>query len=204
MGSGEDLVLDFTPSFCSVGNSGECAARGFQKCPVTCSAAFCVWAPGAFPGLPFGIILSLSPSIFLMPPWINAVQLEPARCLLAASPCPLPTQPHCHFQSLQSCASCQTQPSCPVLAWPLEAAAQSWVELSPWGVDVLGSKVNGSEAPLDPWPWRVLQITSLALTAPPLSPLSPVPCHHCPQFLPSTREKVTVLPTGSPSGATFL
>ena len=146
-----------------------------------------------------------SPSIFLMPPWINAVQLELARCLLAASPSPLPTQPHCHFQSLQSYASCQIQPSCPALAWPLEAAAQSWVELSPWGVDVLGSKVNGSVAPLNPWPWRVLQITSLALTAPPLSPLPPVPCHHCSQFLLSpTHEKVTVLPTGSSSGATFL
>lgn len=108
-------------------------------------------------------------SIFPIPPWIKAVQLEPARCPLAALPCPLPTQPRCHFQSLQSYASCQIQPSCPALAWPLDIAAQSWVELSPQGVDVLDSRIISSVAPLNPWPWRVLQTTNLALVVPPLS-----------------------------------
>lgn len=33
VGSGEHPVLDFTPSFCSVGNSGECTARRISEVP---------------------------------------------------------------------------------------------------------------------------------------------------------------------------
>lgn len=65
-GRGEDLVLDFTLSFCSVGNFGDVLTGGFPKCQARCSAAFCVWAPGAFPGTPIRKH-PFSPSIFLDP-----------------------------------------------------------------------------------------------------------------------------------------
>lgn len=189
------LCGNFTPSFCSAGNSGESTARRISEMPsqVLC-CLLCLLRLGSrgLPGAPIWKHL-FSPRIFLIPPWIMVVQLEPARCPLAASPCPLPTQPSCHSQSLQSYASCQIQSSCPGLAWPLDTAAQSWVELIPWGVDVLDSKINSSVALLNPLPWRVLQTTSLALTA--------CPCRQCPQFLLSpSHEKVAVLPTGSPLG----
>lgn len=64
------------------------------------------------------------------------------------------------------------------------------------GVDLLDSKLNGSVAPLGPWPWRFLQTTSLAPYP---------PCHCCHHFfLPPSHKGVAVFPTSSPPAGDHL
>lgn len=152
--------------------SGGALLGGFQDSLARRSAASAFGLQG-FPRAPIWKH-PFSLSAFLSPPWINAVQLEPARCLLATSLGSLPTQLHRHFQSLQYYASCQVRPSCPALAWLLDTAAQSWVELSPWGSGSL--RLQNQWLSSSSWSMALEMFANHQLgTIPSLSSLSPFP-----------------------------
>lgn len=107
--------------------------------------------PGSYPRVPTFLLPpgSITPPSPQPGPWTNTLQLEPADCLLAPSPCSLPAQPHpslpiTPIQSIQPDPSQLPFPALKRQRLALSSDLQGWRHVNPKG--------QGSPSPLPPWP----------------------------------------------------